>query len=106
MMTKLILSGAAVTAIAAAPLFGSTATAFADDPPGCADVNGVQCEITAPGVEGVAGPGGVVGTAPGVEGVAGPEGVTGTAPGVEGTAGPGGVNGCVDAVGCLNIPVG
>jgi hypothetical protein len=90
MMTKLILSGAAVTAIAAAPLLGSTATAFADDPPGCADVNGVQCEITAPGVEGVAGP----------------EGVTGTAPGVEGTAGPGGVNGCVDAVGCLNIPVG
>jgi hypothetical protein len=28
MMTKLILSGAAVTAIAAAPLLGSTATAF------------------------------------------------------------------------------
>ena len=122
-MTKLVFTGAAATAIAAAPVVGvvsgMSATSFAN-PPGCVDVNGTvtapgvegvagPCGVagTAPGVEGVAGPGGgVVGTAPGVEGVAGPGGVTGAAPGVGGSAGPGGVAGCVDAVGCLSIPAG
>ena len=104
-MTKLLLSGAAATAIAGAVMTGTAATSLAD-PATCVDANGVECNVTAPGVEGVAGPGGVVGTAPGVEGVAGPGGVVGTAPGVEGVAGPGGVDGCVIGIGCLDIPTG
>ena len=68
---------------------GTAATSLAD-PATCVDANGVECNVTAPGVEGTAGPGGVVGTAPGVDG----------------TAGPGGVDGCVIGIGCLDIPTG
>ncbi|HEX9178038.1 hypothetical protein [Mycobacterium sp.] len=68
---------------------GTAATSLAD-PATCVDANGVECNVTAPGVEGTAGPGGVVGTAPGVDG----------------TAGPGGVGGCVIGIGCLDIPTG
>lgn len=88
-MTKLLLTGAAATAIAGAVMTGTAATSLAD-PATCVDANGVECNVTAPGVEGTAGPGGVVGTAPGVDG----------------TAGPGGVGGCVIGIGCLDIPTG
>jgi len=111
-MKRMVLAGAAATATATAMWIATpvaSATSYvADNPPGCTDVNGAECDpggvdASVPGADASAGPGGVDASVPGADASAGPGGVDASVPGADANAGPGGLNGCINGVGCLDV---
>jgi hypothetical protein len=110
-LKSVLLAGAAVSAIAMAPL------ASADPEPGCVNPDGTVCaevpgagatagpegaEATVPGAGATAGPEGAGATVPGAGATAGPGGASANVPGAGATAGPGGASACIPTVGCLS----
>jgi hypothetical protein len=94
LVKRIVLAGAAATALALTPL--GIPAALADPEPPCVDVPGCVwagpdgAEANVPGAGAVAGPEGAEATVPGAGAVAGPDGAGATVPGAGATAGPDG----------------
>ncbi|MDT5106268.1 MAG: hypothetical protein QOI25_3781, partial [Mycobacterium sp.] len=98
-LKTVLLAGAAVSAIAAAPLVS------ADPPPGCFYPDGTVC-ATVPDAGATAGPEGAGAFVPDAGATAGPDGANAVVPGAGATAGPEGANAVVPGAGATAGPEG
>src|SRR3979490_275992 len=96
-LKTVLLAGAAVSAIAAAPLVS------AEPPPGCFNPDGTVCAMV-PGAGATAGPDGANAGVPGAGATAGPDGANAVVPGAGATAGPDGANAVVPGAGATAGP--